>query len=129
VTVAFGVALRLLSLAFYADAGWSLAPLWIAMVFALMGNDAVSAGFGAELFPTSHRSTAAGARAVIGTFGAALGLALESALYAALGSHWEAVSVLLTGTLLAPLVIALGLPETAGRSLEEIAPERAGGAP
>jgi hypothetical protein len=96
------------------------------MIFALMGSESVSAAFGAELFPTSHRSTAAGARAVIGTVGGALGLALESALYAAFGSHWTAVTALLATTLLVPLVVAVGFPETAGRSLEEIAPERAG---
>lgn len=124
VTVALGVAVSVLTLIFFNVGGWVLPPLWIAMVFALMGSDTVSAAFGAELFPTSHRSTAAGLRAVVGTLGAALGLALESALYAALGSHWSAVTVLLGLTLLVPLVVALGFPETAGRSLEEISPER-----
>jgi MFS family permease len=126
VAVTLGLAVSLLSLVFYnMGGGWLLPPLWIVMIFALMGSDTVSAAFGAELFPTSHRSTAAGARAVVGTIGAAIGLALESALYAALGSHWSAVSVLLALTLLSPLIVAFGFPETAGRSLEEISPERA----
>jgi putative MFS transporter len=125
--VALGLLLTLLSIAFYNVGGWVLIPLWVAMIFALMGSDTVGAAFGAELFPTSHRSTAAGARAVVGTLGASVGLALESALYAWLGSHWTAVSALLVLTLLVPLIVALGFPETAGRSLEEIAPERTRG--
>jgi MFS family permease len=125
VAVALGVALSGLSIAFYNVGGWLLAPLWIVMVFVLMGNDTMSAAFGAELFPTSHRSTAAGARSLVGTLGGALGLALESALYALLGSHWEAVTWLLVGTLAVPLIVAVGFPETAARSLEEVSPERA----
>lgn len=127
VAVALGLGVSLLALAFYNAAGWLLAPLWVVMIFVLMGSDTVSAAFGAELFPTSHRSTAAGARSVVGTVGAALGLALESALYALLGSHWEAVTWLLVGTLAVPLIVAVGFPETAARSLEEVSPERAGG--
>jgi MFS family permease len=125
VAVAFGVAVSVLALAFYNTEGALLSLLWVAMIFAVMGSDTVSAAFGAELFPTSHRSTAAGARSVIGTLGAAIGLALESALYALLGSHWEAVTWLLVGTLAVPLVVAVAFPETAARSLEEVSPERA----
>ena len=124
VAIALGLAVSLLAMAFYNVDGWILAPLWVVMVFALMGSDTVSAAFGAELFPTSHRSTAAGARGVVGTLGAALGLALESALYALLGSHWEAVTWLLVGTLAVPLIVAVAFPETAARSLEEVSPER-----
>jgi hypothetical protein len=51
-------------------------------------------------------------------------LALESLLYRALGSHWEAVSLMLAGALVAPLIVALAFPETAGRTLEEISPEQ-----
>lgn len=94
------------------------------MVFALLGQDALLATYGAELFPTSHRTTAAGARMLVGTGAAALGLAAESLLYGWLGSHWSAISVLLCGLLAVPIVIAAAFPETAGRTLEEIAPER-----
>jgi hypothetical protein len=41
------------------------------------------------------------------------------------GSHWSAISLLLVLALGAPLIVALALPETAGRSLEEISPEHA----
>lgn len=59
------------------------------------------------------------------TAGGAPGRAVESLLYGWLGSHWSAVSVLLCLILLVPLAIRLGFPETARRTLEEIAPERA----
>lgn len=124
VAVTLGLALTALSIAFYNLEGWLLVPTWIAMVFVLIGNDAVFAAYAAELFPTSQRSTASGARAVVATLGASLGLALESLLYELLGSHWAAVTVLLCGTLAVPLIVAVAFPETSGRSLEEIAPER-----
>lgn len=123
VTVTFGVAVLSLAIAFYNAGGWWLPPLWIALIFTLVGHDVLLASYGAELFPTSYRSTAAGARAVVATFGGVAGLALESFLYRALGSHWQAITWMLCGALLAPLVVALAFPETARRTLEEIAPE------
>ena len=81
--------------------------------------------FGAELFPTSYRSTAAGARGIVATVGAALGLVLESVLYRASGSHWTATSLLMLSAGAGPFIVAFAFPETAGRSLEEIAPEAA----
>jgi len=123
VTVVFGVAVLSLAIAFYNASGWWLPPLWIVLIFTLVGHDVLLASFGAELFPTSYRSTAAGARAIVATLGGVVGLALESLLYRALGSHWEAITLMLCGALLAPLIVALAFPETAGRTLEEIAPE------
>jgi MFS family permease len=122
-TVGFGVAVLLLAIAFYNASGWPLPLLWIVLICTVVGHDVLQASFGAELFPTSYRSTATGARAVIGTVGAALGLAVESLLYRALGSHWEAITLMLAGAMLGPLIVALAFPETAGRTLEEIAPE------
>jgi hypothetical protein len=62
---------------------------------------------------------------VLATAGATLGLAAESALYGVIGSHWTAISILVSLYLLAPLVAVIGFPETAGRELDEISPERA----
>lgn len=123
VAVAGSLGLVAFALAYYNASGAWLVPLWIAAIFAVVGQDAVLSAYGAELFATSHRSTAAGARLIVSTLAGGLGLALESTLYAALGSHWRAVSLLLLVALGSPLVIALTFPETAGRSLEEISPE------
>ncbi|HKC51734.1 MAG TPA: hypothetical protein VKF60_13130, partial [Myxococcota bacterium] len=57
------------------------------------------------------------------TLAGSLGLALESALYPIVGSHWNAISLLALVALGSPLVITLAFPETAGRSLEDISPE------
>ncbi len=122
--VLFSLAVAVFPLLFYRSEGIGLAPIWVLMVFALLGQDTLLATYGAELFPTSHRTTAAGARMLVGTGAAALGLAAESLLYGWLGSHWSAISVLLCGLFAVPLVIAAAFPETAGRTLEEIAPER-----
>ncbi len=123
-TLFFSVSLVALALAFYQGAGAWLVPAWIGLIFALMANETLLSTFGAELFPTSHRSTASGARMIVATLGGSLGLALESALYALTGSHWSAVSWLLGIALAGPVLVALTFPETAGRSLEDIAPER-----
>lgn len=111
------------ALAFFNAAGIWLVPLWIGAIFSALGHDAVLAAFGAELFPTSHRSTAAAGRVIVGTVAGGLGLALESLLYELTGSHWHAVSLLLLVALGAPFVVWLAFPETAGKSLEEISPE------
>ncbi|MFI5315883.1 MAG: MFS transporter [Myxococcota bacterium] len=124
--VAIGASLALVGcvLAFYNASGPWLVPLWIAGIFSVTGHEAVLSAYGAELFPTSHRSTAAGARLIVGTLAGSLGLLLESALYSITGSHWHAVSILMFVALGSPIVIAFAFPETAGRSLEEISPER-----
>jgi len=117
------LALVVFALAYYNGSGVWLVPLWMAAIFAVTGAQALTSAYGAELFPTSHRSTAAGARLIVGTLAGSLGLVLESALYSLTGSHWHAVSLLLLVALASPLVITLAFPETAGRSLEEISPE------
>ena len=61
---------------------------------------------------------------IIGTLAGSLGLATESVLYGILGSHWEALSILVIGALLTPLVVLIFFPETSGRELEAISPEK-----
>lgn len=109
---------------YYQAYGLWLVPLWIGAVFTGIGSGVVLATYGNELFPTSYRSTASGARLVLGTLGGVLGLTAESALYAVFGSHWTAISVLAGLAFAAPLVVAAVFPETSGRALEEISPER-----
>ncbi len=124
VAVGFALADALLTIAFYNASGAWLVPIWIAMVFAGMGAGVTLSALASEMFPTSYRSTAAGARAVLATAGATLGLAAESALYGVVASHWAAISILTSLYVAAPLVVWLAFPETAGRDLDEISPER-----
>ncbi len=113
-----------LVIAFYNVGGAWIPPLWISMTFSGMAGGVLLRTFATELFPTSYRSTAAGAMAVITTLGAVLGMSAESALYAVFGSHWEAISVLVLVALAGPFVVHFAFPETSGRALDEISPER-----
>src|SRR5262249_29292967 len=81
VAIGASTGLFVFALAFYNGAGPWLVPLWVAAIFTVVGHDAVLSTYGAELFPTSHRSTAAAARVIVGTLASSLGLALESLLY------------------------------------------------
>lgn len=103
--------------------GWMIVPLWTVALFANFAIAAIVAAFGAELFPTSYRAVASGLRVFVGLFFGALGLLLEGRLFNELGSHGAAVSALVIVTPLA-LIPLMFLPETASRSLEDIAPER-----
>jgi MFS family permease len=109
---------------FYHVVGAWVPLAWALMVMTLTLVNVLFATLGGELFPTSYRSTASGARGVIATLGAALGLWTEGRLYGVVGSHVAAITLMLVVVPLAPLIIALTLPETAARELEDIAPER-----
>jgi putative MFS transporter len=109
----------LVLIAFYSIGGPLLGILWTIRVFVGIGGDVVLGAYGNEMFPTSHRSTAAGARMIAATVGGVAGLAVESLLYGFFGSHWTAVSVLAVFALFAPFIVAL-FPETSGRELEDI---------
>jgi MFS family permease len=109
---------------FYNLSGWFLPLLWGVMVMSVTMVLVLFSAVGSELFPTSHRSTASGARQTMSTTAAAFGLWCEGALYVQTGSHAGAITTMLAVAPVAPLVVALFLPETAGRELEEISPER-----
>lgn len=123
VGAAFTACFALVVIGFYGSAGLLIPALWIGYVFFVMGSDVTFAAFGAELFPTSRRSTATAARGVFGNLGAITGLAAVSLLFPLLGSNWNAVMLLASLGLAVPLLIWLRLPETARRRLEDIAPE------
>jgi len=111
--------------AFYnTSSAWIVPPAWVLAVFATSGVGVLFKALGSELFPTSYRSTASGMRAIVGTLGGVVGLALEGSLYEWTGSHSAAITWFLPALLVPPVVIALLIPETATRELEDIAPER-----
>lgn len=117
------------AVAMYSARGNSVIGIWVARLFFDTAGATILTAYSAELFPTSHRSAAASATTVAGTTGAALGLYLEGLLYAATGSHWSAIRLLMAFSMAGAAVMYLTFPETAGMELEEIAPEDGSAAP
>jgi MFS family permease len=113
------------TLTYYSVSGPLLVAAWIGRIFMALGANVTLSAFGVELFPTSSRSTAAGLRLVCVTLGGSVGLLLESLLYRVVASHWVAIGALTVLAFLGALLVARCFPETAGRTLEDIAPERA----
>ena len=113
------------TLAYYSVSGPLLVVAWIGRIFMALGANVTLSAFGVELFPTSSRSTAAGLRLVFVTLGGSLGLLLEALLYGVVASHWVAIGALATLAVPGALLVARWFPETAGRTLDDIAPERA----
>jgi putative MFS transporter len=109
---------------FYRSSGTVMVAAWIVSLFAQTASSTILNAFSAELFPTSHRTTAQSALAVAGTLGGSTGLMLESALYMVVGNHWRAVTILTSGSIAAAIIVAIFFPETAGTELESISPER-----
>lgn len=116
----YGVAL----LAFYSFGGLILPVLWIAYVFFSMGTDVTLSAYRTELFPTSMRSSAGGATHFVSVTGGIVGLMAVSALYSVVGSTWTAILMVASLTFLVPVAIWFLFPETARRSLDDIAPDR-----
>ena len=96
---------------------------WISALFFYFASDVTISALGAELFPTSYRSTSSAARTVINVTASVAGLAAESFLFTITGSHALAIVILLGVTPLAIIPVMFFIPETARRSLEDIAPE------
>ena len=113
----------LFAIVLYTIVGNVAAAIYIVWMFASVANDTIGRTFATELFPTSYRATAAGARSIAGALGAVLGLACEGLLYGIFGSHWTPVRIAAAAGFLMPLIVLLVYPETSGRTLEEIAPE------
>jgi len=116
----FGFAFALATISFYTAAGIFAPALWILLIFSMMGTEVTLSAFGAELFPTSQRSTASGARSVMKEAGSVAGLGLVSVLFVWLGSNWTAIALLGGLCVLFPLIVWVSFPETARRTLEEI---------
>ncbi|MBI1239281.1 MAG: MFS transporter [Alphaproteobacteria bacterium] len=83
--------------------------------------DVTSAAFGAELFPTEYRSTGSAVRMAVMIIAGGIALILQSLLiYGWFGSHAGSNAALLIFVPLSAVVAWWFLPETAGRSLEDI---------
>jgi len=108
---------------FYNAGGWILPVIWVIMLFGMMGINVSVDTLSTELYPTSYRSTAAGARALVAAAGAALSQVVHGIIFGFVGSLWVAVSLMSVFILITPFIIAR-LPETSGLTLDEIAPER-----
>ncbi len=121
-TMAAGFTLTapLLMLLFLHTGGAVMVAAWITQLFCDTASTTLLNTYGAELFPTAQRSTATSTVIVAQTLGAALGLWMESLLFAATGSHWTAVSILTIAWFIAPVGVWLWFPETAGIELEAL---------
>ncbi len=105
------------TIVFYNTGGGLLAVAWIAALFGYFAVEVMVNATSGELFPTACRSTASTVRSICAMFAAVAGLAAEGLLYAALGSHPAAISVLCLSSLLAIPVAMLMLRETSGTPL------------
>ena len=104
-------------------AGPNLVVCWMITLFAFFAASTSVAALTGEIFPTSYRATASAMRGLIGATGAGIGLLLQSELYEMTGSHSEAIVWLLCLVPVGLTATLLFMPETAGRNLEDIAPE------
>jgi putative MFS transporter len=111
---------------FYTRAdGPALVLFWLLTIFADLTIAILLGGMTAELFPTSHRTLAAGLRYLTSILAGAIGFLVEAALYEFTKSHGEAIALMMIPAPLVLLPIWL-LPEPATKALETIAPEREG---
>lgn len=120
-TGAFLLAMPLLIIAYYGADGWRLPLFWGGLLFSSIGATVTLNALCSELFPTAYRSTATGLLSLLATLSGAGSLVLHGLLAQVVGSPWRAVWLLALLILGAPCFLA-SLPETSGRSLDEIAP-------
>ncbi len=123
VTCIFAASFTFMGIIFYSAIGIYVPLLWIGLIFFVMGSDVTLSAYGTELFPTKYRSTATGFRGFMGTIASIMGLSAVSGLFLIFNSNWISIAVLCGICIVVPLIVWLFLPETAGRTLEEISPD------
>ena len=74
------------------------------------------------MFGLYHRATAAGVLGGVSTLSMSAFLAMEPLFYRHFGSHYNAIPFMALINLFAPFLVFL-LPESAGKKLDEVAPE------
>eukprot|EP00929_Paragymnodinium_shiwhaense_P020309 TRINITY_DN13585_c1_g1_i8.p1 TRINITY_DN13585_c1_g1~~TRINITY_DN13585_c1_g1_i8.p1 ORF type:complete len:235 (-),score=44.54 TRINITY_DN13585_c1_g1_i8:35-739(-) len=112
-------------IAFYNISGWLFLPFYFIQMMANSALWILSTTYYTEQFPDSYRSTASGATNAAQVIGSVVGLSLEAALFEGVHEHRISITLLVLPALVLPLIIYLTLPETAGRELDDIAPENA----
>jgi putative MFS transporter len=122
--IAFMFAGPLFQLMVFTSGNGTVSAFWVAWVFCDQAATTILYTYGAELFPTSQRSSAGGLLMIARNAGGAAGLLGEGLLYGIAGGHWNATRILLLFWFGAALVMMLTFPETAGYELETIAPEK-----
>jgi MFS family permease len=80
-------------------------------------------GFSTELFPTPHRALASSAAGIASVIGQTASFLLAAVLIGLTGTLARSVAVLAAGPMIALVLVAVGLPETASRELEETSAE------
>jgi MFS family permease len=111
----------------YTSRSNAVISVWVLWLFCDQAAITILNAYSAELFPTSSRAAAGSALSVARYGGGALGLFLEGVLYGLVGSHWTAIRYLTIFWFVAAAAMYLLFPETAGRELEEIAPDASPG--
>jgi putative MFS transporter len=106
----------------YHGPGWAVPVGFALFVFCETAGQVIFRALSTELFPTSHRGTAAGWIAFVQALGWSAGLWLAGEMAGVWGTIFDATSFLALTSLLAGLLLLL-LPETRQRELEEISGE------
>jgi len=109
---------------FYRGPGWSVPGAWVLLVFCATASEVIIRALSTELFPTSHRSAAAGWLSFVNTIGAATGLWLVGLGTREPGDLARMISLLSLAVAVAGLFL-LALPETNRRELEAISADDA----
>lgn len=112
----------LLNVAFFLGDGW---VLWVTSTLAILTAAIGGLAIGTldhELFPTEVRSTSGGFLTACGVAGSVIGLVAAGMLADALGGFGLALCILAVAPLVAALVLAPFLPESAHRKLEDVSP-------
>jgi len=104
--------------------GWLIVVIWISAQFAFFCAEVTLSALGAELFPTSYRSTASSIRGIVSSLAGVAGLLTQSVLYEYFGDFGTATAIPLAVIPLAAVIAWFAIPETATKQLEDIAPEK-----
>jgi MFS family permease len=101
------------------------APMWIATfgggLLASLAYPALAV-YRSELFPTAHRSRAAGLLTTVALLGGIIGLLLAGAALEANWGYGPIMAVLALGQAIVVITVLSSYPETARRSLEDLNP-------